>query len=321
MINPIEISSILMGLIRRYPVRVSLVATLLVLWLCRPFYAFSSRSPLAYSYPTPSLEAIPQKIWQIYFGYSPLSDFTEPLQSWISKNQDCPYTLVSDKGGNSFVSEHYAQHPDVLKAFLDLRVPVLRSDFLRYLLLNAVGGVYSDLDTVALTPIRDWVPSELRDKVHAIIGIEYDQGDDEPYIGMSATRLQFCQWTMAASAGHPILQKIIKRVVVALYDLARRHKTTIHELQPSDDEVIETTGPTPWTEAVMESLSEATGTNMSYLNMTGMKKPTLFGDILILPIDGFGIGQPHSGSTRGGGEDGAYAKHLFKGSWKHGWNN
>ena len=269
-----------MSILRRYPARISLVAILILLWLNRPYYTPSSGSLLPYPHPSTTLEDIPQKIWQIYFGYSPLSDVAEPLQSWITKNQDYSYTLINDKAGDSFVQEHYADRPDIRKAFLDLRFPVLRSDFLRYLLLNAAGGVYSDLDIASLTPIRDWVSPELRSRVHAIFGIEYDQRNDVPYIGMSATRLQFCQWSMAASAGHPILQKLIERVALGLRDLASRHNTTIHELQPTDDEVIEVTGPAIWIKVVIESLSDATGTSMSYLNystdpgsMAGITEP------------------------------------------------
>ena len=44
----------------------------------------------------------------------------------------------------------------------------------------------------------------------------------------------------------------------------------------------------------MEAMSEGTGTEISYLNITGMTEPRLFGDVLVLPIDGFGAGQPHS---------------------------
>lgn len=46
------------------------------------------------------------------------------------------HALVSDKGGDIVVQEHYAPRPDVLQTFLDLRFPVLRSDFLRYRLLT-----------------------------------------------------------------------------------------------------------------------------------------------------------------------------------------
>ncbi|CAF9910111.1 MAG: hypothetical protein HETSPECPRED_009614 [Heterodermia speciosa] len=301
------------SIFRRRSIQASLGSALIVILLYRFFF---QAAPLVPTVPRP--QEIPPKIWQIFFGYSPLSDFSDPLQTWISKNQDHSYTLVSNDGGNDFVRKHYATRPDILSPFLELRFPILRSDFLRYLLLESEGGVYTDLDTACTKPVRDWVPEGLRSQTRAIVGIEYDQRDDEPYVGMSGTRMQFCQWTMAASKGHPLMSKVANSVVESLHMLARRHGKSIRDLEPSDDEVVEVTGPVIWTRAVMESLSEATGTSMSYVNMTGLKEPTLFGDILVLPIDGFGAGQPHSGSTREGDAD-AYARHLFKGSWKHGW--
>ncbi|KAL8814397.1 MAG: hypothetical protein Q9191_008555, partial [Dirinaria sp. TL-2023a] len=221
---------------RRHPALSAIGAVVFVLLVYHSFFSppsLPSQPNLA-----PSQE-IPPKIWQIYFGYSPLDSFTEALQSWISNNQDCAYTLMSDKGGDAFVQKHYAGRPGILQPFLDLRFPVLRSDFLRYLVLHSEGGVYSDLDTVSLKPFREWIAPELRSQVHAVVGIEYDQRDDEPYIGMSGTRLQFCQWTMAASPGHPILERVINSVVKALHGMARRHATSIHQLEPSDEEVME----------------------------------------------------------------------------------
>lgn len=70
----------------------------------------------------------------------------------------------------------------------------------------------------------------------------------------------------------------------------------------------------------MKSISEATGTVIDYRNFTGMIQPRLFGDVLILPIDGFGTGQPHSNARQDDGGD-AYIRHMFKGSWKHDWYN
>ncbi|KAG7009456.1 initiation-specific alpha-1,6-mannosyltransferase [Physcia stellaris] len=302
--------------LRRRPIQASFGSALIVVFLYRFWFLTTPFVPAV-----PKVGEIPPKIWQIFLlGAAPLSETTNTVGTWISKNQDYSYTLVSNDGGKDFVRKNYALRPEISSPFLELRSPILHSDFLRYLLLEAEGGVYTDLDTTCTKPISDWVPDALRSRVHAIVGIEYDQRDDEPYIGMSATRMQFCQWTMAASKGHPLMTKVVKSVVGALHRLARRKGKAIRELEPTDDEVIEVTGPAIWTRAVMESLSEATGTTMSYVNMTGMKEPTLFGDILILPIDGFGAGQPHSGSTRDGDSPNAYSRHLFRGSWKHGWN-
>ena len=270
----------------------------------------------------PQLDEIPPRIWQIFFGYTPIDEFAPALQTWISKNQDYSYTLMSNKGADDFARKHYANRPGILEPFLQLKVHVLRSDLLRYMILESEGGIYSDLDTVVEKSVRDWIPQEMRSKVHAIVGVEYDQLDREPYYGMNE-RIQFCQWTMAASRGHPIMRKIVKKVVASINETAERQNTRIADLKPSDEEVLQVSGPVIWTHAVMEALSEGTGTEISYLNITGMTEPRLFGDVLVLPIDGFGAGQPHSNSTRdeNQGPGNFFVRHQWKGSWKHGWNN
>ena len=40
----------------------------------------------------------------------------------------------------------------------------------------------------------------------------------------------------------------------------------------------------------MQSLKIETGTTVTYKSITGLKERSLFADILILPIDGFGTG-------------------------------
>ena len=308
------------NIVRRRPGRVSVFSILIV--LCLYFFAYQGpkRLETVPSRPRQSsapLEEIPPQIWQIFFGYTPIKDFLPLMQTWVTTNQDYAYTLVSNDGGNAFARKHYADRPDILKAFLDLKFPVLRSDLLRYMILEIEGGIYSDLDTGALKPVRDWIPQELRSKVHAIVGIEYDQLGGKPEFGMTEP-LQFCQWTMAASREHPILKRVVKDVVHSLHALASRNNTTINGLEPVDDEVVEVSGPVIWTKAVMNIMSEMTGTTIDYRNMTGMKEPRLFGDVLVLPIDGFGTGQPHSNSNREG-KGNAYVRHMWKGSWKHGW--
>lgn len=280
---------------------------------CRPSLDLSSQK-------LPPLDDIPNKIWQVFFNYTPIDPYTDSIQTWITRNQDYQYTLVSAAGANALALKHYANRREILYSFLSLRVPVLRSELLRYMLLESEGGVYSDLDTTALKPVTEWVPSNLKSKVHAVVGIEYDQGQGEAYPGMEGPRLQFCQWTLAASRGHPLMSRIVTDVVDALRALAIKNETTIAELRPSDEEVMQLSGPGIWTRAVLKTLSEATGTEMSYGNFTGMKEPRVFGDVMVLPVNGFGTGQLHSESVREGSRD-AFVRHGLKGSWKHGWNN
>ena len=264
------------------------------------------------------LDRISPRIWQIFFGYTPLDNFVPSLETWIANNQDYAYTLVSSEGGDAFARKHYADRLEILQTFLDLSLPVFRSDLLRYMILESEGGIYSDLDTDAIKSVRDWIPEELRSKIHVVVGIEYDQLDNKPFPGMTE-RLQICQWTMAASKGHPIMRNIVKEVVKGLHAMAKTNNTTIAELRPLDHEVLEISGPLIWTKVILQYLSEATATHVDYRNLTGMKEARVFSDVMVLPIDGFGSGQDHSNSTRVG-ESNAYARHQWRGSWKHDWN-
>ena len=303
------------SIIRRRPTRSALGTFLIILYLY--FFTFRSPTESVVRRPRslqPHLEGIPPRIWQIFFGYDRLDDYAPAFQTWILMNQDYSYTLMRNKGADDFVRKHYADRPNVLETFLQLKLPVLRSDLLRYMILESQGGVYSDLDTVLEKSVRDWIPRKMRYKVRAIIGVEYDQLDGEPYQGMSE-RIQFCQWTMAASRGHPIMRKIVKKVVAAVNETAVSQTTTIADLSPSDDEVLKISVPVIWTHAVLEGLSEATGTAVTYLNITGMTVPRFFGDVLVLPIDAFGGGQVHSNSTREGPGD-FFVRHQWKGLWK-----
>ena len=277
--------------------------------------SYSPGSRLSTSYLTASSkETIPRNIWQIYFGSIP-HDLQDSLLAWITKNPAHSYVLMRDEGADAFVRYHYANRKPLLDLFLSLKLPVFRSDLLRYMILESEGGIYSDLDAIALKPIEEWIPQEFRSRTRAVVGIEYDQLDDEDRWPSLVLPVQFCQWTLAASKGHPLMSMIVNNVAESIQGLARNKSTTVANLKPIDDEVTQTTGPVIWTTTVFEALSDAAGEPITWHNITGMTSPLLYGDILVLPIDAFVTGQPHSKSTLDGAED-ALVRHTFKGAWR-----
>lgn len=308
-------------LLRNLP-RTSFGFSLAVFLTVLYFYYFYISNPTKSPSSSPSssqLDAIPRNIWQVFFNHSPFPQLGESIQSWVLKNQDHSYMLLSNEGAENFVTKHYSQRPEIAQTFLELNFPIFRADLLRYMLLEAVGGVYSDIDTTALKPIRDWIPKQLVSQTRAVVGIEYDQRDDPGPSHGFTERISFCQWTLASSQGHPMMTRIVDEVVNTLRAIARENGTTIAALKVKDKEVGDVTGPGIWTRVVMESLSIASGHSVTYKNITGLKEPRLFGDILILPIDGFGTGQPHSNSHRVDDES-ALVRHNFGMFWRHdGW--
>lgn len=193
----------------------------------------------------------------------------------------------------------------------------MKSDFLRYLILGVEGGVYTDTDTIALKPIDVWVPEGIRDQVRLIVGIEFDRRDGGAWADIPHW-LQFCQWTIAAAPGHPVFPKMVTRVLDSLDELSQTHGgVPVNQLRPSSFEVMNSTGPAAWTDVVFGQLQEYDPSLQSISNLSFMTEPKLYGDILVLSIDGFGMGQMHSHSTNDGSiPESALMRHLFRGSWR-----
>lgn len=181
------------------------------------------------------LDDIPNDIWQCFDPKNtdhPLQRrLGESVQSWIVNNPDFKYTLVSDAGADDFVRNRYRSSSRVKSTFFDLNVAVFRADLLRYMLIESEGGYYSDVDTTLYKSIKQWIPVEYRDRAKFVVGIEYDQLENsEPSHGFE-DHISFAQWTFAASKGHPILTKVIDKVVNALHDLAKSKKRPLPQLK------------------------------------------------------------------------------------------
>lgn len=110
---------------------------------------------------------------------------------------------------------------------------------------------------------------------------------------------------------------MIDRIIYSIEDLSIIYHASVDKLKPLSFEVMTSTGPAAWTDVVFELLQEYNPILNDTQDLSFMEEPTLIGDILILPIDGFGMGQVHSASTNDGSiPEGAMMKHLFTGSWR-----
>lgn len=102
-----------------------------------------------------------------------------------------------------------------------------------------------------------------------------------------------------------------------LDNLIEMRNTTIDQLDMTALEILNITGPSGWSESVFAELQEMDPTLKELKDLSGMRQPRLYGDIMVLPIDGFGMGVPHSGSTNDGTiPEAALVQHHFHGSWR-----
>ncbi len=86
-------------------------------------------------------EETPNKIWQTWHTPAMLLDEEDKarVRSWHEQNPNHRYELLTDKGGETFVRQHFTEDPLIRDVFLNLTDTILRADFLRYLVLLAEG--------------------------------------------------------------------------------------------------------------------------------------------------------------------------------------
>ena len=264
--------------------------------------------------------AFPREIWQTSSQVGK-EKYAEQMNTWKDV-KGFNHHWLSDTDADNFVQQEFSRsRPSLFTFWNDLSIGlhnksresgktadaptngvmnstsssaiVLRADLLRYMLMLTRGGVYADIDTSVLLHIDRWIPEALGSQViNAIIGIEYD---DTTY-KMFVRPISFCQWTLMAKPNHPIFERAVNRVISNLEFLARRQKVqSASQLVVNKLDVLEATGPGMISDVVLEVIrDQLPGQDISWATFHDQKEPKLYGDILVLPINGFAGNQKHS---------------------------
>jgi alpha 1,6-mannosyltransferase len=272
---------------------------------------------LEYQYPYDVEIKFPAYIWQTW-KWTPAHgefNFRDQEATWTEQHPGFIHEVITDQVAVHLIRLLYASVPEVLEAYDALPLAVLKADFFRYLILLARGGIYSDIDTYALRSALEWIPAAVpRDKVGLVVGIEADP-DRPDWEQWYSRRIQFCQWTIQAKPGHPILREVVARITDAT--LKRKKAGSLRDL--NNKSVIEFTGPALWTDIIFEyfndarffDLSQSPGT-IDWRNFTGMENSRRVGDVVVLPITSFSPGVQQMGA-KDADDPMAFVQHDFEG--------
>jgi alpha 1,6-mannosyltransferase len=277
------------------------------------------KEQLEYMFPYDPMSKFPAYIWQTWKNTPASQDFDEifrePEASWTQLHPTFVHEVITDNVAVHLMRHLYASVPEVLEAYSALPLPVLKADFFRYLILLARGGIYSDIDTAALKPAMDWVPSEVpRSSYGMVIGIEADP-DRPDWAEWYSRRIQFCQWTIQSKPGHPVLADVVANITLETLQRKREGRLT-----GNHEDIVEFTGPALWTDTIFRFFNDpeyfdmsTSKANITWEHFTGMQSAKKVGDIVVLPITSFSPGV----KTMGAGEDDdpmAFVKHGFEGT-------
>lgn len=283
----------------------------------------SLRTQLAYQFPYDSNSRFPAYIWQTW--KQDMNDprfepaFRDTVMSWTDKNSGFVHEVLSDSTSKALIRHVYMNVPKVIEAYDAMPEPILKADFFRYLILLARGGVYSDVDTTALKPVPNWIPSEVDPKtIGLVVGIEADP-DRPDWNEWYARRIQFCQWTIQSKPGHPVLREIVARITEMTLSKKKDGQLKLPTTKDRGSDIMDWTGPGVWTDSVFTYMNDPVKTGLYYpidwRNFTGMIAPKVVSDVLVLPITSFSPGIETMGA-KDESDPLAFVKHQFEGTWK-----
>ncbi|KAL9130160.1 MAG: hypothetical protein Q9217_001595 [Psora testacea] len=277
------------------------------------------RDELAYQFEYDKAGKFPAYIWQTWKTTPAQGGFEDNFRpaeaSWTELHPGFIHEVVTDNEALYLLKHLYASVPEVIEAYEALPMPVMKADFFRYLILLARGGIYTDIDTTAIRSTTDWIPEEVpRSTIGLVVGIEADP-DRVDWKDWYSRRIQFCQWTIQAKSGHPVLRDVVATITE---DTLRMKKKGTLKAKKMEKSIVEFTGPAVWTDAIFSYLNNPTyfkmtdGKNITWETFTGIETAKKVGDVVILPITSFSPGVQQMGAKEPD-DPMAFVKHDFEG--------
>lgn len=153
---------------------------------------------------------IPKIIWQTHapeFNQLP-KNIVQYVNTWKNLNPEYEYRYMSDTQCLEFVKNYFDK--DIYQTFKSVPVPVMKADLWRLLVTYRFGGVYSDLDTICLKPIKTWM---LENKSF-IVGREHAD--------------TLSPATFAAAKGSKILEYVIGEIIKNLKNINFKDSFIVH---------------------------------------------------------------------------------------------
>jgi len=153
-------------------------------------------------------QAIPRQIWQTWVRRDHVPPrLVQAMYTWIEKNPEYEYTLMDDAAARALVEA--SSFPGLREAYVSPQLlGAGRADLWRLAVLWEHGGVYADVDTECVTPLREWIRPD-------------DAGVTGQDRGPGGVQLPH-QWGMVYTAQHPVIKAALEQSIHAvLHDRER----------------------------------------------------------------------------------------------------
>lgn len=254
----------------------------------------------------PKKSVFPRKIWQTWKvdALSFEKRDSEKAKSWLVKNPGMRYEVLTDLNDVGYIETYYGANGfnrlDIVGLYRQLNSPglaIIKADLLRYLVMYAEGGVYTDIDVEALRAVESWIPDRYEEQdVNMVVGVEIDQPEFKQHPILGQKSMSFCQWTFMCKPHLPVMMRLIEQIMDWLNTKAAQQRCHIKDLKLDFDEVIDGTGPSAFTRAILTHMTQKSGHEVTWDYFHRIEESRLVGGVLVLPVEAFAAGQGHSDS-------------------------
>jgi mannosyltransferase OCH1-like enzyme len=273
---------------------------------------------------TPSFpgSTFPQKIWQTWktdplmFG---IRD-TVRAMTWLEKNPHMRYEVITDASDVTYVEQHFGPNgfnrPDIVEFYRSVKLPIVKADLLRYMVMYAEGGVYADIDVEAVKPFTKFFPERHDEKdFDMIAGVEVDEPSfrDHPILGQKSQ--SFCQWTIISRPQQPAFLRLVENIMGWLKGIAKQQGVSLDKVQLDFDQVISGTGPSAFTKVILEEMNKKSKQKVTWDTFHDMDESKVVGRVLVLTVEAFCAGQGHSNSGNHGSQRVLVKHHYHASNW------
>lgn len=315
----------------------TVAATIIILFILFQSWILHPRQLLSTSsLPPPARvsDNIPKKIWY-KLGQKGLShDATIWTATCMELNPSWAVEFMTDETADAWVSTTFANRPDIVDAYLALQIPIIKADWLRYLLLYAEGGMWSDLDVSCNSPIETWIPPRFKNaNISLVVGWEFDTA--WPGTDKASVKHELATWTVLARPGSPHMWAAAEGVLRGLREVAAENGVGVEGITatpPMMGDIVTFCGPRRMTRSIFESLGRTqlgmlTGGEGAGVGDQAARafeeaawfavEPTLVGDVLILPGYSFARTMNFYSEEVNAGLGPPLVEHHYAGSWKN----
>ena len=245
---------------------------------------------------------VPKAIYQTYNRKLMTPKIRSNIEQMLEINPGYTYRGFNDEEAEGFIREEFGA--DVLSRYLNLNPSygAAKADLFRYLLIYRCGGIYLDIKSTIVEPLDSMLLPD-----DAFILSQWDNSEGRPFAGYGFHKElsmlpggEFQQWFIISVAGHPFLRAVIEEVLGRI-DRYRPWRDAVGRLG-----VVRTTGPIPYTKAILEVLNQYPYRRVVYESCVGVKYT--INEMATAHVNGAHYWFKRSSITRGHG----FQRPLFK---------